>query len=233
MTSYVEVLDVQMSALPPVSLDLVEVPGLDGAAFAGSNLKPMEITVVARLATQSIDQRDIQRAWADVAAKLLSDEPKALSLVSGYYWMAMLDSRSPLSFATYSATCKLKFTCPDPVAYGTSKTATVPSGGSVNVTVGGTWPASPTITATAAVRNSTSLVWGVKVDNGDFLHVATGSASSRAIAADCGKRTLTVASAAALPTLDSDWLVLAPGTHTVTMDQGTGAATVAWVERWA
>ena len=33
-------------------------------------------------------------------------------------------------------------------------------------------------------------------------------------------------------TTDSDWLVLEPGTHTLAIDNGTGAATVTFVERW-
>ena len=86
--------------------------------------------------------------------------------------------------------------------------------------------------ANSAVRNSSSLVWGVKVDNADFVHVATGSSSSRKVEIDSEKRICKVANAIALPTLDSDWIVLEPGAHTVAMDNGTGAATLSWVERW-
>jgi hypothetical protein len=117
------------------------------------------------------------------------------------------------------------------VAYGAARTVTVPSGGSVEFNVGGTYKTMPRITANAA-RDSSSLVWGLRLDGGDFVHVATGSNAVKSVLIDCAERICTVAGAVALPTLDSDWLELEPGTHTLAMDNGTGAATVVFTERW-
>lgn len=231
LASTFEVLEVEIPAIAPVTADLRQAAGLDGAAFAGSKLGPLEITVTARIATAIIDPRDIQRTWADAVAAIRKTEPKPLYLVEGRYRNAILVEDTPLEFATYSATGKLKFACPDPVSFGTSRSVTVPSGGSVTFEVGGTYPAAPYISA-SAVRDSSSQVWGLRLDSADFIHVATGSASARAVRIDCAKRTLTVASAAKLPTLDSDWLSLPPGSHTLQMDNGTGAATVTFAERW-
>ena len=97
--------------------------------------------------------------------------------------------------------------------------------------VDGTYKAAPVITANAT-RNASSLVWGLRLDEGDYLHIATGSASARPITANCGERTLSVNGSVAIPTLDSDWLELEPGVHTLRMDNGTGAATVTWRDRW-
>ena len=226
-----EVLDISAPAIAPVTADLRQALGMDGAAYAGSTLGPMEIAVKVRVATQTIDQRDIQQALADAVAPLRTDGPKALSLAQGRSRMAILANDTALEFESYSAICELKFLCPDPVAYGEQVTKTVPSGGSLTFEVGGTYPTRPTITA-SAVRNASALVWGLKLDNSDFIHVATGSGSARSVAIDCEKRTLKIAGAAALPTLDSDWLELSPGTHTLSMDYGTGAATVKYHERW-
>ena len=110
-------------------------------------------------------------------------------------------------------------------------TLTVPSGGSISFNVGGTYRARPRITA-SAVRDSSSQVWGLKLDNADFVHVVTGSASARSVDIDCDGRTCIVNSSTSMITLDSDWLELAPGTHTLVMDKGTGAATVKYRERW-
>ena len=226
-----EVVEVVTQAVPTISLDLRQSFAMDGAAIAGKRLEPLEITITARMATSTIDERDIQEALAVAVAPLVTSEPKPLYLVAGKHRMAILTDATTLEFASYSAKVQLKFLCADPVAYGATRTVTVPSGGSVSVSVGGTYPTSPAISA-SAVRSSSSLVWGLKLDNQDHLHIATGSASARAIVADCSKRTLTVAGATALPTLDSDWLSLSPGTHTLANDQGTGAATVTFVERW-
>ena len=226
-----EVASVKMGALPPTLPDMRYAAGMDGGYLAGNRLQPLEITVKARLATDTIDDREIQQRWAEAVATMRTDGPRPLSLTEGRYWLAVLADESPLDFKTYSATAELTFVCPDPVAYGIERTVTVPSGGSVTFNVGGSYPAKPKIAA-AAVRNSTSLVWGIRLDNADYIHVATGNASARNVALDCQARTCTVAGAVSLPTLDSDWLELAPGTHTLSMDNGTGAATVSYRERW-
>lgn len=226
-----EVASIEMSALPTTVPDLRSAAGRDGSYLASNPLSPLEIRVEARIATGATDPRDIQRIYAEAVAPLRTADPRPLFLTEGLHRLAVLAEESPLEFKTYSATAKLKFICPDPVAYGEEKTFTVPSGGSRTFTVGGTYPAKPRITA-SAVRNASSLVWGLRLDEGDYIHVATGSGSSRAVAIDCGERTLKVAGSAALPTLDSDWLGFEPGEHVLRMDNGTGAATVSYVERW-
>lgn len=231
---YANILDVasiEMPALPQTSPDLRYATGRDGALLAGNAFQPLEITVKARLATDTIDERDIQRRWAEVAARMRTAEPRPLSISEGIYRNAVLQDESPLDFKTYSAVAELKFLCPDPVAYGIERTVTVPSGGSVTFNVGGTYRTRPKVTA-QAVRNSSSNLWGIRLDGADYIHVATGSASARAVSIDCDARTCTVAGNAAMITLDSDWLELEPGTHTLAMDNGTGEATVTFRERW-
>jgi predicted phage tail component-like protein len=230
-SSLIDVASIEMPALPTAAADLRTATGRDGALLAGNPLEPMTIKVKARLAVDSIDPRDIQRAWALVAAGMRTDGPRQLNLTSDVYRMAVLTDAVPLDYASYSAIAELTFVCPDPVAYGDERTVTVPSGGSATFEVGGTYPAMPAIAA-SAVRDGSSHVWGIRLDDGDFVHVATGSASARNVAVDCAKRTCTVQGTPSMITTDSDWLVLEPGTHTLAMDNGTGAATVTFVERW-
>lgn len=231
---YGERLDVETIEAPAIaksSPDMRYAAGRDGGYLAGNRLDPMEIKVKARLATDRIDEREIQRMWADVAATMRHDGPVPLSLVDGFYWMAVLADEPKLKFRHYSATAELVFLCPDPVAYGAVRRLTVPSGGEVRFKVDGTYPAKPRIVA-SAVRDAESLVWGLRLDDGDHVHVATGSAQARSVALDCDARTCTVNGATALPTLDSDWLAFAPGEHTLEMDHGTGAAELVFTERW-
>ena len=232
MAENLEVAELRMQALPELSPILKESPGRDGAAYLGSTMQPLVVTVVARLATGTTDPAEIQRKWAEVASVLKTAEPAKLCLTPGLYRMAVLQGASELEFATYSAKAELQFLCPDPVAFGDERTVTVPSGGSASFAVGGTHPARPTVSASAAVRGASSLVWGVRLDEGDFLHVATGSASARAVELDCGARTCSVGGSTSLPTIDSDWLSLEPGLHVLRNDQGSGACTVKFRERW-
>lgn len=192
-----------------------------------------ETTVTFSLAVRG-DANTRRLALSTLGSWLDVDEPKKLVLpdTPTWYYMAVPDGSLDLNRAIKAEYTTITFTLVDPIAYSnTEQTVTVPSGGSVTFTVGGTYPARPTLSATA-VRNSTSLVWGVKLDNADFVHVATGSASGRVTVINCDERTVTVSSNPAILTLDSDWLELSPGTHTLTMDNGTGAATVKYRERW-
>lgn len=230
-SSLVDVASIEMPALPKAAADLRTATGRDGALLAGNPLEPMTIKVKARLAVDSIDPRDIQRAWALVAAGMRTDGPRKLNLTEDVYRMAVLTDAVPLDYNSYSAIGELTFVCPDPVAYGDERTVTVPSGGSVTFEVGGTYPAKPAIAA-EAVRDGSSLVWGVRLDAGDYVHVATGAAAARDVEVDCDKRTCTIEGDPSMITTDSDWLVLEPGEHTLAMDNGTGAATVTFTERW-
>ena len=233
LSGIMEIKDVEMSALPPMEAVTSEIPGLVGAAFVENSIGPREIKIKARIATQSIDPFEIQREWSDAVAPLVAEGPKVLSLAQHRYYMAVFTGETALEFASYSAAAELTFLCPDPYAFGATKTVSIPSGGQATFTVGGNRPTKPKITAASAVRNANSKTWGVRLDGGDYLYVDTGSSSARKVVADCGERALTVAGAAALPTLLSDWLVLNPGQHVVKMDQGSGAATLTYVERWA
>ena len=226
-----EVASVEMPAIPASTPDLRYATGKDGAYFAGNQLNPLTLKIRARIATRRIDPRDIQRIWSIAAASMRTDEPRPLSLAEGIYRMAVLVEESPLEFMNYSATAELTFLCPDPVAYGEERTVTIPSGSSATIVVGGTYPARPVIAASAG-RDSGALVWGIRLDGEDFVHVDTGSASATAVEIDCARRTCRVGTEAAMITLDSDWLALAPGEHTLTMDKGTGDATVRFAERW-
>lgn len=232
MTEHLDVVSFGVSALPKATPITMEVGGRDGVVYLGSRLEPYVVTVEARLATDSIDPAEIQRRWALVASLLRTREPAPLSISPGIYRMAVLHEETPLEFFSYSATASLQFYCPDPVAFGDERTVSVPSGGSATFTVGGTHPTFPTIAASAAVRNATSHGWRVRLDDGDFVQVDTGTSNAAAVSIDCAKRTCRVGSTYVLPTLTSDWLELAPGEHTIRNDLGTGACTVTFRERW-
>lgn len=183
--------------------------------------------VVEGSASERRDKLSTLGAWLDV------DEPKPLVLPDNpdRYYMAVPDGALELNRAIGAEYAQITFLVTEPDSYGKERTVTVPSGGSVTFIVGGTAKTYPRITANA-VRSASSQVWGIRLDEGDYVHIATGAAAARAIVADCENRTLTIAGAVAIPTPDSDWLELTPGEHTLRMDNGTGAATVTFIERW-
>lgn len=221
----------KLSALPGVETNIQPVPGRNGAAYLGSSLEPLELKVKLRLDAGSICPVAIHDKWAEVASLLRPDgDLHELSFGGDRYYMAVLTGATEIDVRGYYGDVEVTFLCPDPIAYGAEREVVVPSGGSVEFMVGGSQPAAPVITA-EAVRGSTGL-WGLRLDEGDYLRVATGTASAARVTLDCGQRSCHVAGAVALPTLTSDWFELAPGVHVLRNDQGAGAATVTWRERW-
>lgn len=206
--------------------------GADRAFVTGTSYEGENITFNV-WATDVVTRHEQQAAIRDIESIFDKREPAPLAFSDddGLYYMAVpTGSMRPERFMN-AVKVPVTLALADPIMFGQTCEVTVPSGGSVKFKVGGSYPAFPVITADA-VRDASSLVWGLRLDDGDFLHVKTGNASARAIVADCGARTLSVAGAVALPTLDSDWLQFEPGVHELEMDHGTGAATVRFVERW-
>lgn len=211
--------------------DLREVSGRDGAAFVGMTYGNSTVAFTIEAEGDAAARR---AAFSTLGSWLKVDEPKHLVLpdTPDRFYLAVPSGPLELVRALGAEAATLTFELVDPVAYGEYKTDTLSSGGSKSITVGGTAPTFLRIVANSAVRNSSSLVWGVKADDADFVHVATGSSSARKVEIDSQARTCKVANALSLPTLDSTWLELAPGAHTIAMDYGTGSAALYWYERW-
>ena len=211
--------------------DLREVSGRNGAAFVGLTYGTSTISFAIAVQGSASERR---AAFSTLGKWLDVDEPKRLVLpdTPDRFYLAVPNAPLKLERAIGAEVADVTFELTDPIAYGTYKTESLASGGSKSITVGGTARTFLRVVANSAVRNSTSLVWGVKVDDVDFVHVATGSSSSRKVEIDSQARTCKVANALTLPTLDSTWLELAPGSHTVAMDNGSGAAALYWYERW-
>ena len=211
--------------------DTREVSGRNGEAFIGMTYGASTVTFTIA-AIGDAEQRRV--ALSTLGGWLMVDEAKPLYLpdTPDRYYLAVPDGALELTRGIGGEIAQVTFRLVDPVAYGDSKTASLSSGGSASINVNGTAPTYLNVVANSAVRNSSALVWGVKVDNADYVHVATGSSSSRKVEIYSDTRVCKVANSLTLPTLDSTWLELAPGTHTVAMDYGTGAATLSWVERW-
>lgn len=208
-----------------------EVSGRDGEAFVGMTYGVSSVSFTIAVMG---DPEARRTALSTLGGWLKVDEPKPLRIpdTPDRYYLAVPSRALDLKRGKDGELATVTFMLTDPVAYGETQTASLASGGSATINVGGTAPTYLNVTADSAVRNGSALVWGVRVDSQDFVHVATGTASACKVEIDSGERVCKVANAVTLPTLDSDWLKLEPGTHTVAMDYGTGAATLSWIKRW-
>ncbi len=227
LTDLFYVSDLQAPLLPR-DIATTDVPGRDGTIVTGAPLSAR--TIRLRLTVRGRTIEDRRAAERTLAGILAVDEPKplAMSIDGGLYWLAVPNASSNGERFLNADRFDVEFLCADPVAYGEERTVTVPSGGSVTFDVGGTYPTTPVVSAPAAKPSGG--VWGL-LDSYDSTQLTVQLAGTRAVVADCGRRVLTVAGATTLLVPTSDWLVLAPGRHTLTMT-GTGAATLTYRERW-
>lgn len=209
---------------------LVDVPGRDGALFAGTRRTPVQLTFDLYAIGGTREER--QGAMRTLAGWLAVDSPRQLVLGDeGGLWRLAVPTGDSAQEAFLNADhVAVTFECPDPWLYGEARTATIPSGGSVEVEVGGTAPTWPTIECEATGGTQDS--WVVTLDGGPAIYAAIPSGTELEVTADCGARTLMVNREAAMLPPAYDWPQLTPGAHTLTMAQGTGDATVTWRERW-
>lgn len=218
---------------PSMRIETEQIPGRRGSLV--TEVLPDSLTIIAHCTLRRKYLSRWNRVRAELAATFTKQGECMLTLPDepGRYRMATasLDANVALPLIP-PITFTITFVCHDPIAYGAGSSATVPSGGSVEVEIGGMVATTVTIFALQAYRDQTSGLWGLKFDEGDFLHVDTGSNYNRRVDIDCEKRVVKVANALAMVTLDSNWPKLEPGTHVIRMDQGTGAATVSWIERY-
>lgn len=226
LTALCHVSDLRTSLLPR-TFGSEDVPGRDGAIFTGSRLLTRTITLTLSLMGTDLAQR--QQAARALAGILAVDEPKplAISIDGGMYYLAIPESGDDIARYVNSQRFDVTFTAYDPTLHGEQRSERVLNNGSRTFTVGGTYPATPTVSVESALPRQG--VWRLTLDDSEYLSAAiTGT---HALEFDCGARTLTVDGAAALLLPEADWLVLTPGQHRLVMT-GNGTATVTWEERW-
>lgn len=227
LTELYAVSDLRRSLLPR-ELGSEDVPGMDGALFTGARLGVRTTTLTLTARAKDMGRR--QQLARQLAEILNVSEPRPLqvSIDDGLWLMAVPSSGTDATRWLNATSFEVEFVSHDPLMRGDERTVTVPSGGSVTFTVGGSAPTMPLVAAPAA-RDGSGGAWILTLDGGMYLAASVPSAA--ALEADCEGRTLTVNGETALLRPDADWLVLEPGMHTLAMT-GTGAASVTFTERW-
>lgn len=206
-----------------------EISGFDGTRIVGSHIPSANITM--RVIIKDMPELDRREALHQLSAIIHTDEPKRLEFGSdnGRYYMAKFDGQPEPQEYMSATVVELTFMLEQAVLYGKTKTATVPSGGSVTFTVGGTYVTRPTIEG-ASIEGSNGL-WGLRLDDGDVMRMEA-TTTARPVSIDCESRVAFYNSTLVAPTPESDWFEMSPGQHTIQNDVGTGACTVTWQEMW-
>lgn len=218
---------------PRMRIETEQVPGRAGNLITSMVADTLTITAHCTLRRRYITQWE--RVRMELAKVFTAAEPKVLQLPDEpeLYRYATASLNSDVSMPLEPpATFDIEFVCHDPVAYRDEHSVTVPSGGSVTFDVGGLLPARVRIVTAYAYRDASTYLWGIRFDDQDFTRVKFSTSGAKSVDIDCKERVALVAGATSMITVDSHWIELAPGQHTARMDQGTGAATISWIERY-
>lgn len=218
-------------ALLPRNIVTSDVPGRDGAMYLGARLAAKDVGMTLTLRERPGTDRNA--ALRQLAEILSRDGERRLEIESdgGLWRMAACTAGGDMGRYRNGIGQGVTFKVTDPVFYGDDDDATVPSGGSVTFTVGGTYPTLPTITASAA-GNGSGGFWRIAREDGAYVMATIPAGVTTApVEIDCANRVMRVNGQVQVLPLAADWLALEPGEHTLTMT-GTGAATVEWAERW-
>lgn len=237
---------VDMPAGPSARIDTVQVAGRDGDVVTGAALDAMTVTAHCTLRAATRPRWD--EARREVAAALAPRGERALTLPGedGLWRYATASPAGALSLPLEPpASFDVEFCCHDPVAYGELRTVAIPAGSSsVTFEVGGTAPASPTVACAMAgyepsddPEEEPDRLWTLAEPSGDHMSVTLPSIGTDArtrVSVDCGGRVALVNGVVSAITLDSDWLTLAPGAHTLSLMAGVADAdvTISFYERW-
>lgn len=211
--------------MPGVELTMEQIAGRDGDVFKSARLVQPDISVL--LVLRNVDAAGIREVIRDLSAEVLGTEPKALSFSSddGLYYMAVLTDFPEVQEMVNAGSIKLTFKPVTPYLYGDTKTVSM--SGTKNIQVSGSYRTPIRAYGTATPANG---YFGIRVDDGDYVHVAMSGAG--AVDIDSENRTCSVLGNTKQPTLDSDWLEVDAGPHVVTFDNGSGSLTLEWTERW-
>ena len=217
--------------LPQPTPYLVTVQGRDGQAVRGAVLGAGSVSVEL---SKHGGTEDARRAAVSTLWQMMNtDEAKQLRIdsVSGPYYMAIPSGGGDMTFYIEAESIPVQFALVEPARYGATRSATLSGSAAQTITIDGTYATWLKIESTDAVRNVSGL-WGVRVDDQKFVCVEVPTSTASAVTIDCGAHLAEINGAAVLVTLQSDWLKLEPGEHTIKIDKGSGTATVTWTEMW-
>lgn len=227
LTDWVVVSGLQRPLLPRRP-EYVNVPGADGAIFAGV----VDDTRTVKLTMTLIDHDRTARMQAArrLAATLDVDSPRPLAISEdgGLYYMAMPTAGADGIRFLNAESFDVEFTC-DAFMYGETHTfaLSVESSGSQRILVDGTKPAPMRMDATVTGSGT----WRLEADWVD-AYTATVSGSA-ALSIDAERRVATRDGATyALPPTN-EWLWLEPGEHAIRSYGASVSGTLTYTERWA
>lgn len=215
LPTYVRVLKVTRSILPPSHVKLLEIDSRIGAYFVKKKHGFRQIEVeVAVIGSSASDLRNKVRSLAEY---LDSDKPEPLicSDEPALTDFAILDGETDLEEIIRFGTGTLVFLCPQPYSQGAARNAT-----GASITYNGTAPCFPKLSVT--FTSSVTHFEITKSSTGEKLRVNGNMGTTSTLIIDCntGKVTINGVLNQQALSFDSDFFALTKGTNTFTISTG-------------
>ena len=212
--------------LPTWEPNLVDVPGMSGAIYAGTRALPTTVEMDLYFLSEDRHQRQVD--IRTLASYLAVDEPKALVLgdEGGLWRKAVPQLEQPITAYLNADAVHLTFICPDPWLYGLTRTC--PLSASTIVRVGGTAPTLIDIEVTSATSGTLAIA---NTTTGETMSIGTVQSGANIKALSTEHRLIVNGTEKVLPVL-SDWLTAQPGSNELTLTGGGSSVVAKFVERW-
>lgn len=211
--------------LPPVDVATVDVAGRDGSLFQRATLRPLAINAFFRWKKASPDGLSDRRRL--VASLLFRRKPCRLVLPDepDKHYLACVNGSSQLDSLGKNAKAYVTFTCPDPVAFGQTRTRSMTT--SASGTIGGTYRTRPVFECTPARGSYFKLTNEL---TGEFVQVNASFTGAQTLVVDCMTEQATLNGVNYPVTFASDYFSFEPGPYSVRAS--SGSTEMRWTERW-
>lgn len=220
--------------MPSVDVSSQSVSGRSGAYFKSRRYEPIEIECTLVLRGPKGSDEAMITLLEEVAQRLDVDQAKLyLPTDDSKYYLATLSGASSVDEFVTSARLRLTFTVLDPFKRGQRRSVSLSANSATYVEVGGTYPASPIITA-QPVANTTMYRWR-DYDNDKSVYVYADPSNTSAkwngtetIILDTEKELCTVNGQVWGITLTSDYFEIEGRVRL----WANAPSVVEWEERW-
>jgi len=219
--------------LPAMREEMEPRPGRHGSKVNSLTLDAREITLECRFLGDRWS--DFESMKEDLAAWLVTDSDRPLRLRNhpDQHYMAHYSSftEGDRLGSTGIGGFELAFTASDPIRYGEYRGYVLTGSDWKTIEIGGTERADMIITINNARRSSGGNAVEISLLDA-WLTVPIEDGGSHTVRIDCRDRTVTVDNRLTGVTLGSVWPTFEPGKVKVRMSQGTGTATLSWIQRY-
>lgn len=223
LSEYFKIRDIRKSLLPRITNVLKEIPGKAGSRYLKDKLQPLIISIDIEIK----DKSKLEDKMNYIKTFLYTKDLKRLRILDKYYF-AKLDGSTDLEKILYYRNTTLNFLCPDPIAYGETKTIDITN--SPTILNEGTHETTGTITV--EITEDVSNLNVTLQNTGEFIYLEHDFVVGDLILIDLEEEIAYKNGYSIMQDcyLESDFFKIPTGELTITVSNGN--ATLEFIERW-